>query len=226
VSTKDYSGERAYDSEIASSYEEVRKVERIWGLEQTYMKRIVQEMPEGSSLLDIPVGTGRFLGFYEARKLNVLGIDISASMLAESKSKALSPRTRLELGDARALSVGDASVDYVICWRLLHLLPPNVLRAVVGELSRVAAKRMYLQAYVRDRWYYFLWLKITIRRIFEKLSDGNQPSRTPWSHIQSYAHGEPMMLQIFSDCGLSLGAVDRLGSYGSLSLKVYVLNKA
>lgn len=226
MSSGNYSGERAYDSDIASSYEDARKGEKIWGLEQDYMGEAVRGLPEGASLLDVPTGTGRFFGDYQSRRLNVLGVDISASMLAEARRRITSPGISLELGDARRLAKQDNSFDYVVCWRLLHLLPPEVLPEVVGELARVAAKIIYLQAYVRDRWHHPLRLKAFLSRIPGKLAGRRRPAAAPWSHIKSYAHEEAVLLNIFSDCGLSVSAVDVLGSYGSLRVKVYVLNKA
>lgn len=225
MKTRDYSGERAYTPDIASSYEEDRKVEKMWGVEQDYMQRAVLQMPEGSSLLDIPVGTGRFFQHYEARKLSVLGMDISPSMLEEAAGKTASPAISLELGDARALSKGNNSFDYVVCWRMLHLLPPDVLRTVIGELSRVASKRLFLQAYVRDRWHRLLWLRMRMAQTLG-LKERSSAAGARWSHIESYAHSEAMLLEAFSDCGLSLSSIDVLGSYGALRVKVYVLSKA
>lgn len=226
MKTEGYSGERAYDSGIASSYEDDRKVEKLWGLEQDYMQEAVRGMPAGSTLLDVPAGTGRFFPYYEAAKLDVLGVDISESMLAQARGKVTSQGIRLELGDARALSKPDGCFDYVICWRLLHLLPPDMLRPVVSELARVAARKLYLQAFVRDRWHLLLRIKARLARPFARAARRQERAGPAWSHIESFEHDETSLLRTFEGCGLSLSATDVLGSYGALKVKVYVLSKA
>lgn len=221
---KKYCGEVAYDAEIASYYEADRKTEALWGIEQTFMRDVVCAMPQHSTLLDIPVGTGRFLEFYQEQKLNVHGVDISEAMLSEARGKFCSDNLTLEVGDARSLRFSNKSFDYVICWRLLHLLPQDVLEEVIRELVRVAAGRLYFQAYVKDGWYLFLKFKSLYYRLFSKKSCLTSIIK-PWSHIQSYNHKERLLLHIFYENGLSLKHVELLGEYGSLRVKVYVLER-
>jgi len=229
MTTKACPGEQAYDAEIAASYEEDRRKEHIWALEQSYMARVIQRIPAGRSLLDIPVGTGRFIPEYEAQRLEVLGVDISESMLSEARSRVTGSSVRLELGDARSLSCADGSFDVVVCWRLLHLIPPESIAPVIRELGRVmraADGRLHVQAYVRDGWHRLLSLKCALGRRIRALLGraGDAPSR--WSHIRSYAHDDDALRRTFAECGLTLVAVKVLGAYGALRVKVFVLSRA
>ena len=219
-----YCGEVAYTSDIAMSYEVDRQTEDIWNIEQAFVRGVAFTMPQYATILDIPVGTGRFLDYYQNQKLNVYGVDISEAMLAEARGKVFSDNVTLEAGDARFLKFGDKNFDFVICWRLLHLLPQEVLEEVVRELARVAIGRLYFQAYVKDSWHLFLKAKNICYRLFLKRNCSASKIK-PWSHIQSYHHQEKVLFKIFSENGLVLKHLELLGEYGSLRIKVYVLEK-
>lgn len=223
--TNSYPGESAYTRDIASSYEQDRKDEGIWRQEQGYAEKLIQAIPDGSRILDIPVGTGRFFEYYQARDIRVVGMDISESMLAEAGKKAESLPVELFLGDARSLDYPENTFDCVICWRLLHLLPADVLRQVICELARVACGKLYFQVYVRDRWYYPLRLRRLVRRTLSRLRAPFTSGKKPWSHIQSHEHWEGSLIKLFSECGLRINAIDTLGLYGAMRVKVFVLEK-
>lgn len=225
MQTNSYSGESAYTRDIASSYEEDRKVEEHWHDEQCYAERLIREIPAGSRVLDIPVGTGRFFEYYQANDIHVVGIDISESMLVEAGKKTTSSSIELVLGDARSLDYPENTFDFVLCWRLLHLLPADILQEVVCELARVASGKLYLQAYVRDHWYYPLKIRRVISRIFSRIRMPLKTRNKPWSHIRSHEHGEAMLVRLFSACGLRVTSVDTLAVYGVLKVKVFVLEK-
>jgi ubiquinone/menaquinone biosynthesis C-methylase UbiE len=74
-------GEEEYFGEIAEQYEKERKSETIWPKEQAFIAKFVSTIPSWSSILDIPTGTGRFLGIYANKHLIVTAADISKDML-------------------------------------------------------------------------------------------------------------------------------------------------
>lgn len=216
--------ESAYTSDVAHSYDSDREVEDIWQIEQKYIEKEVNDFTKDAKLLDIPIGTGRFIPVYERRGIQVLGVDISSDMLAEAFKKKTSDSISLELGDARNIRAGNQSFDYVVCWRLLHLLPDDILPVVIHEMSRVTAGRIYFQAYVKDKYYYLYKAKNMLLKVLRVFS-GNYQKKTPWAHIQSYAHSESRLLAVFKQASLVLKSIDNLGCYGSLSVKVYILEK-
>lgn len=225
METSKYSGESAYTRDVASTYEKDRMVEEIWHKEQRYAEKVIQAMPDGSRILDAPVGTGRFFEFFQDRDIQVVGIDISESMLQEAAGKVASSSIELCQGDARALDYPENAFDFVLCWRLLHLLPPDILQEVICELARVTSGKLYFQVYVRDLWYYPLRFKHIIGRILTGIRAQRSNRNMTWSHIQSYEYRESMLIKLFSECGLRIKAIDTLGLYGALNVKVFVVEK-
>jgi ubiquinone/menaquinone biosynthesis C-methylase UbiE len=186
-----YKAKHAYKGSIATDYEKDRIGEPLWAYEQDYVERWVASLPQQTSMLDLPVGTGRFFDFYRAQNLKVKGIDISPEMIAESKRKIVGESNWIELaeGDAEKLSLPDQSIDYVLCWRLAHLLPRATLGRVLCEFRRVARKEIVVEVLsIEDEgksrwlrkiksWVRPLWLKLKLRR-----------ADKPWSHITNYGY--------------------------------------
>jgi ubiquinone/menaquinone biosynthesis C-methylase UbiE len=94
----------------------------------------------GGELLDVACGTGSFLREVKANhpRLQVVGLDLSPHYLAVARRK-VQPWSRacFVRGMAEAMPFADARFDAVTCIYLFHELPPEVRRAVVGEIRRV-----------------------------------------------------------------------------------------
>jgi ubiquinone/menaquinone biosynthesis C-methylase UbiE len=219
MSRSDQSGEFAYTATVAAAYEFDRRGERIWQLEQDHLERELQHAQRGARVLDIPVGTGRFIPLYKNLGLHVLGVDIAPAMLAEARVKASSSDVTLAIGNASCIAARDRSFDIVVCFRLLHLLPPEMLDQVIGELARVSSGCVYLQVYVRDKWYW----PLRAIRLLSRLVARRTRSVAPWSHIRSYEHPESALIESFARHGLSREAESLLCNYGALRVKVYRL---
>src|SRR6185295_18414018 len=78
-----YDGYRKYTAEVASNYERDRQVEAHWWKEDAFIREHFRDRP-AARLLDIPVGTGRFLPHYK-RAQTVVGVDVSDDMLIEAR---------------------------------------------------------------------------------------------------------------------------------------------
>ncbi len=93
-------------------------------------------------VLDVGTGTGRAAILLARAGAKVAGVDASDQMLAVARSRAAAERLDLSfgIGDAHALTFGDASFEVVVCLRLLMHVPD--WRRAVAELCRVAAKRV------------------------------------------------------------------------------------
>jgi 2-polyprenyl-3-methyl-5-hydroxy-6-metoxy-1,4-benzoquinol methylase len=93
-------------------------------------------------VLDVGTGTGRAAILLARAGAKVAGIDASDQMLAIARRRAAAERLDLSfgVGDAHALTFGDASFELVVCLRLLMHVPD--WRQCVAELCRVAAKRV------------------------------------------------------------------------------------
>ena len=91
-------------------------------------------------LIDIGCGTGRFLDSVKQvwPRLPTLGLDLSEAYIrhAQRHLKRWS-RSNLVVADAEAIPAPDNSCDAVTSIFMLHELPPEVRRKVIGEAARV-----------------------------------------------------------------------------------------
>ncbi len=92
------------------------------------------------SVLEIGVGTGKNLKYYP-KNAKVIGIDLSAKMIAKAKEKLKilnNKKIKLIGMDAQNLKFNDESFDYVVCTFVLCSVPYPV--KVLKEMKRVVKK--------------------------------------------------------------------------------------
>ena len=87
------------------------------------------------TILDVGIGTGRFAEYFNNSGFNVVGIDVSRSMMAKAREKRL---RNLVQADAHCLPFRDRVFDGAIMIHVLHLLRDWV--QVIGEVGRVTGK--------------------------------------------------------------------------------------
>ena len=114
-----------------------------WGADITRMYRLMEEglrIPRGRAALDVPVGGGTTFaeGAPDLKGL-LLGIDLSPVMLARAarrrEASGLESRVILARGDATRLPLAAASVDRILCFNGLHVIPDK--EAAMAEFRRV-----------------------------------------------------------------------------------------
>jgi ubiquinone/menaquinone biosynthesis C-methylase UbiE len=125
-----------YHGETASSYDAEREGSPGWQFEQEAVEAQLGTLPAGSRVLDVPVGTGRFLSAYERHGFEAVGVDVSTSMIAEAQKKF--PGAELREGSILELPFPDDSFDCVVCVRFLNWIGGDVLDRAVAELARVS----------------------------------------------------------------------------------------
>lgn len=104
------------------------------GLQQQVADWLLSQVPGPvARALDLGCGTGYCLARLEAQTL--MGLDISADMLAQAAAKA--PGALLLQGDAQQLPLASASVDLVVSSLALQWCAS--LELALGELARVLA---------------------------------------------------------------------------------------
>jgi ubiquinone/menaquinone biosynthesis C-methylase UbiE len=114
-----------------------------WGTDVTRMYRLMDEgleLARGQVGLDVPVGGGTTFGEgAPGLKGLLVGIDLSAVMLRRAARRreagGLENRIVLARGDATRLPLGAASVDRILCFNGLHVIPDK--EAALAEFRRV-----------------------------------------------------------------------------------------
>jgi ubiquinone/menaquinone biosynthesis C-methylase UbiE len=141
-----YHAKSGYRGKTAQDYDRKRRKRKKWRLELDAVETMITHFDAGSSILDLPLGTGRFLPLYKPGNHRVLGLDISLDMLQQARDK-LQENVRqpaMAMGDGENIPLKDLSVDYVVCIRLLNWLTHEAMKKVIAECDRVARKGMVI----------------------------------------------------------------------------------
>ncbi len=118
----------------AGYYDRTRAVDPAVAAAQTAM--LVQQLATAPGpALEVGVGTGRVAVPLAEAGAAVLGVDLSAPMLAQLRAKDPDGRVPVLLGDAEALPFRDHAFGAAIACHVLHLVSDWV--AVVNEVRRV-----------------------------------------------------------------------------------------
>lgn len=141
-----------YYGEVVRDYEAQRVADPVWSIEQATVEFFVGSLAEGASVLDVPVGTGRFLQYYAKAGCAATAFDVSADMLARSDEVAgkLGLDLAVVRGDILNMAVDDDSFDAVVSFRLLTWFDEEQFAAAVRELSRVARLRLLVSFHTRS----------------------------------------------------------------------------
>jgi 2-polyprenyl-3-methyl-5-hydroxy-6-metoxy-1,4-benzoquinol methylase len=159
-------------------------------LEKKAVRSAFDDVPRGTTVLDVPCGTGRLAEPLLARGLSVHGVDISPAMLDVAKRKLarFGSSFATQAIDVRELSsVQPKSFDVALCARVLMHFPLEgqieFLRAVVQlARGRVVFTQSYSSPYQRMR-----------RKVKRAL--GNQPP-------SAYPINEKELKQLLEGAGL------------------------
>jgi ubiquinone/menaquinone biosynthesis C-methylase UbiE len=155
---------RVWDKAAPAYDRQIRLYERIWfsGGREWIGARAT------GRVLDVAVGTGRNLPFYD-RATAISGIDLSREMLtiAQQRANDVGREVDLRTGDAEHLPYDDASFDTVVCALSLCNIP-DPARAI-AEMHRVLVPggRVLLLDHVGSTWpplYAAQWLVDQVTR--------------------------------------------------------------
>ena len=121
-----------YYGRYATNYDASRNRTERWAKEQ----EAVAEFVTIGKVLDVPIGTARYVSIYRKKGLDCIGLDISGDMLAEAKKKF--PDMQLDQGSILDLPYSDKSFGTVVCSRMLDWFNPADMAQAVSEMRRVA----------------------------------------------------------------------------------------
>lgn len=227
MTPEEYSAKSAYQGDVASNYDAARMVEPLWEIEQTFVKNWTDSIITGSSILDIPAGTGRFIETFLAKGLEVKAMDISQDMLAQimRRHDKTSGSLAISVADAERLPLENRSVDYVVSWRFFHLLPLKTAQAVLAEFHRVARKQIVIQVLPVRLGGISSYVPAAVKKLLRPLRTLLlRKENLPWSHIESFVHSERSMRALFRAEGLRLTSAVTIGQYKGFPVRVYTLS--
>lgn len=140
-----------YYGEIVDNYERERTSDPTWDAEQAVVAQYVELLDDSASLLDAPVGTGRFLSHYAQRNCQVTALDLSTDMLARSEQVAsrLGLPLRSVQGSVLELPFEDNEVDHLVSFRLLTWFREDQFARSLHEMGRVTRLSMLLSFHLR-----------------------------------------------------------------------------
>lgn len=124
-----------YSGAKATGYEAHRRRQPKWKWERSVMVCILDQLRgEIESVIDAPVGTGRFLNLY---RVPVTGLDYSKDMLNQARGKP----TKATLLRHDLVNCDLAiSADLVVCFRFLNLINTATAQQALDRLLSAANK--------------------------------------------------------------------------------------
>jgi ubiquinone/menaquinone biosynthesis C-methylase UbiE len=138
---------RQYRGENATLYDENRTKLNKYKNEQAIVEEILSNLSEdNNSVIDIPVGTGRFVEAYKRYGYSASGFDISPDMLAiaQGKVKELDYVMDLREGNVMDISVAKGSYDIAVCICFLNWVNFAEAETAIAELCRVSRRYVIL----------------------------------------------------------------------------------
>lgn len=234
---ENYNGKFAYNEDIVINYENDRKQENLWLIENRLLKKLLKKLAP-SSILDLPVGTGRFFKIYKSYSFikSVVGVDISEDMLLYSQKRILDmhleSKITVQKGDAESLNI--SPFECIICFRLAHLLPDNILNKVIANLVKITTKYIILQIYdviLNQNKIYIDKKKFLLNFLYKfKRNIKNLLSRNinkTWLNIENFPHHEEYLNSIFADNHLEIKNIINCDANQekNTETRIYVLEK-
>lgn len=176
----------------------------------------LREVPAGSSILDLPCGTGRLLDTLVAQGFKVHEADSSSHMVEQARHRWASLGSSASEGevigfsveDALQTSFPDATFDAVVCNRLFHhFIDPETRVQAMKELGRISRGPVVLSFFNAATW------GALRTRIKDRLRRGERKDRLPI----------PLELIVDEARRAGLELVESIPSRGRMSPQWYVV---
>jgi ubiquinone/menaquinone biosynthesis C-methylase UbiE len=201
-----YSARDSYNQpDVVRDYEQRRFTGALgrhrWTAEQDALRQVFDRLTASSTVLDCPVGNGRWAEQLRSRGHRVTGVDISDAMLAAATTR-LEPASGsdtepvpLMRAEAENLQFPSDSFDVVFSHALTKHLPPDVQDRVFAEFARVSRGTIICSFSVLSGLTGALW---RLRRISEAY--GRRPDE-----IAALAAAHGLRVELAVRCTTALG---------------------
>lgn len=149
-----YPAAAKYQGGVATKYVARREHEPTWAWEQEQLRKYVESRPSAVTVLDVPVGSGRYVPIFLDAGWTVHGCDISADMIAVAEQQLGERAAECELvvAPAERMPLDDASIDVIVSGRFLQWIPAlTAIDEVVAEFARVGRGEAFIQLRIPAR---------------------------------------------------------------------------
>jgi ubiquinone/menaquinone biosynthesis C-methylase UbiE len=207
-----YPAASKYHDGVASGYDERRRSHPTWRWEDDHVRRFVASLPGRIEVLDVPVGTGRYVPIFLEAGWSVHGCDISADMLTAAEQQLGDDFARCHMitAPAEAMPLDDASIDVIVSGRFIQWLPDlEAVDRVIAELARVGRGELFLQLRIPARprespgvGRSLRYVAAALRRLVRGWTVGRAAR-----HTSLTAHPEPALLAILHRHGWHLVSI-------------------
>jgi SAM-dependent methyltransferase len=153
-------GDRYRPGGKSDGYDEIRAVSPTWNWEDGVVDRFLAGLPTGTTVLDVPFGSGRFVPLYEGYGIVFAGLDSSLDMITKARDRypAACAQADLRVGWSTRLPFEDDAFEATLCFRFLPgIVDQPTARRTLEEIARVTRGTAVLQfkhaeADVPSRW--------------------------------------------------------------------------
>lgn len=147
---------------LAAAAETAATRERLYWDE---LRRFVDYVREGETVLDVGCGDGRAVEVFRAKKIAYAGVDFSAEAIATAKARWGS-EAAFDVGDVLELPVPGNRYDAVVAAGVLHHVPSEAYRRkAVAELARAVHPGGYVMIVIWNLWQFRYW-KVLAHQLF------------------------------------------------------------
>lgn len=152
----DKGGARKYTGKAAAGYDAKRENSQKWQEEDRIITDYLSTVTSGATVLDVPVGTGRFIPYCVSRQFDYWGVDVSIDMLDQAKKKIpdelAGARVRLAPGNILELHPGyfDGPFHTSMMIRLTRWLSPEECVHALRVLQALTTDRIIFTARVAN----------------------------------------------------------------------------
>jgi ubiquinone/menaquinone biosynthesis C-methylase UbiE len=134
---------KPYLGQLAELYNQQRVGGEKWRREGEIVEFLFSTKLCGiSTVIDMPVGTGRFVELYKRHKVSVTGLDLSRDMLQQASRTSMEIGCPVKLVEGSIFSTGldGNSHDAGVCIRFLNLITVKELSIALSEVYRVVKR--------------------------------------------------------------------------------------
>src|SRR4030065_2727227 len=128
---------RIYGKESPQGIERANDPSYINGVGESLYLRILQ----GSTILDIGCGTGKYLKLLKGRGITAMAMDMSRELIVEDRKSLELRDIHFFPGDCADLSfLNDREIEFLTGVNILNVLYPDVVESLMAQAARVARR--------------------------------------------------------------------------------------